>query len=296
MGATEVVHGVSASTIGLILGVYQQLVQSLSSFNSEAFVLIRKKSFTSFWNHINGNFLVTILSGIIISLFTSTLLISSIIQKHFIPATSFLFGIIAISGFLLFRKVRKWKIQVGLNFILGVGLSFLLTVIPPVSSPNSLLSTIIGGFLSGFVFIIPGISSAFILLLIGKYQLIVISFNTLDLEVIGAFVFGALIGLWMASRFISKIYIDYHNTTVALLAGLMLGALNKLWPWRQVFEYTTNSKGEQIPAYDTSILPWHYMNITGKDPQIFQAILMIALGVFIVVLIEKIAAGLKTKL
>jgi putative membrane protein len=78
-----------------------------------------------------------------------------------------------------------------------------------------------------------------------------------------------------------------------MLAGLMLGALNKVWPWRQVFEFTTNSSGEQVPAYDKSILPWNYLGITGKDPHVFQAILMMALGVFIVFLIEKIAARFK---
>jgi putative membrane protein len=76
----------------------------------------------------------------------------------------------------------------------------------------------------------------------------------------------------------------------------MLGSLNKVWPWREVLEYITDSKGEQVPAFDRSILPWHYLSTTGKDPQVFQAILMMALGVFIVVLIEKVAARLKTKI
>jgi putative membrane protein len=89
---------------------------------------------------------------------------------------------------------------------------------------------------------------------------------------------------------------NYHSSTIALLAGFMLGSLNKVWPWREVLEFVTNSKGEQVPAFDRSILPWHYLATTGKDPQVFQAILMMALGVFIVVLIEKIAVRLKTKI
>jgi putative membrane protein len=76
----------------------------------------------------------------------------------------------------------------------------------------------------------------------------------------------------------------------------MIGSLNKVWPWREVLEFVTNSKGEQVPAFDKSILPWDYLATTGKDPQVFQAILMMALGVFIVVLIEKIAVRLKTKI
>ena len=89
---------------------------------------------------------------------------------------------------------------------------------------------------------------------------------------------------------------NYRSASIALLAGLMFGSLNKVWPWREVLEYVTNSKGEQVPAFDKSILPWHYFATTGKDPQVFQAILMMALGVFLVVLIEKIAVRLKTKI
>lgn len=296
MGATEVVHGVSASTIGLILGTYQEFIQSLSAINLKALSLIKEGNIRAFWNRINGNFLLTILSGIVVSLFTLTVGVNYLLQYYFIPVTAFLFGLIAISGLLLLRKVYRWNISVILNFILGIGLSFYLTTLPPVTSPDNSFFILLGGFLSGFVFIIPGISSAFILLLIGKYHLIVTSFSPLNPGVISVFVIGTLVGLLLASRFISRIYVDYFNTTVALLAGLTLGALNKLWPWRKVIEYVTTSKGEQVPAYDTSVLPWHYTNVTGKDPQVFQAILMIALGVFIVVLIEKIAARLKTKL
>ena len=81
-----------------------------------------------------------------------------------------------------------------------------------------------------------------------------------------------------------------------LLVGFMIGSLNKVWPWREVLEYVTNSKGEQVPVFDKSVLPWHFMATTNRDPQIFQAILMMALGVFIVVLLEKIATRLKTKI
>ncbi|HET9487092.1 MAG TPA: DUF368 domain-containing protein, partial [Chryseosolibacter sp.] len=88
---------------------------------------------------------------------------------------------------------------------------------------------------------------------------------------------------------------EFHNATVALFAGLMIGSLNKIWPWREVLEYATTIQGTRIPAFDKSILPWRYLELTGKDPQVFYAILMMAAGVFMVVLIEKIAARLKTK-
>ena len=150
--------------------------------------------------------------------------------------------------------------------------------------------------LSVSAIVLPGISGAFILLLLGKYQYMINALISFNIVVILVFMAGCVLGLIGFSRFLTWTLDNYHSATVALLAGLMLGSLNKVWPWREVLEYVTNSKGEQVPAFDKSILPWHYLATTGKDPQVFQAILMMAISVFIVVLIEKIAARLKTKI
>lgn len=295
MGATEVVHGISGSSIGLILGVYQEFIFSLRAVDRESIRLLRKGYFATFWAKINGNFFISILLGIILGLFFITRLVSEVLQEHFIIASSFLFGLILISGVLFLRKIKKWTAGSVLIFFIGVAFTSSLTFLPPLETPDNTFFGFVAGIFAGFTVAFPGISSAFILLLIGKYQYIVSSFSELNIAVIGVFFIGCLIGLWMASRFMYRIFADYYNATVALLSGLMLGALNKLWPWRNVIEYVTNRNGDQVPAYDTSMLPWKYVALTGKDPQVFLAILMMAIGVFLVVLIEKIAAGLKLK-
>jgi putative membrane protein len=296
MGATEVVHGVSGSTVAVILGIYPEFVQTISSIDREAVNLLRSGNFGLFWKKINGPFLVSIITGIVAGLFLLTSPVTYVLKNHFIIFSSFLFGIILISGLLILRKVKKWTVVAVFAFFAGVALNYSLALLTPLSTPDNNILGLGAGFLAGFAVTIPGLSSSFILLMIGKYHLIVTSFSEGNLVVVGLFLFGCLAGLWVAARFVHNLLARYYNTTVALLAGLTLGALNKLWPWRNVFEYTTSSRGEQIPAYDTSILPWHYMALTGKDPQVFLAILMTALGVFLVVLIEKIAAGLKTKI
>jgi putative membrane protein len=296
MGATEVIQGVSGSSMALILGVYHDLVNSLRSIDSAAFSLLRAGNFLGFWRSINGRFLFTILSGFVVGIITLAKGITDLLITNFILTSSIFFGIILISGVLMFRKIKKWRIGVLFGFLIGFAINFSLTLIEPFQTADIYLFVFIAGVLAGFALLFPGLSSAFILLIIGKYQLIVISFSQLNAWVIVLFVTGCVLGLWIASRLIHKILAEYYSTTVALLAGLMLGALNKLWPWRYTFEYVTNAEGDQIPAFDESIVPWKYMALTGKDPQIFQAILMVALGVFLVVLIEKIAAGLKTKI
>jgi putative membrane protein len=296
MGATEVVHGVSGSTMALIMGAYHEFILSLRGIDRNAIKLLRKGYYDDFWKSVNGSFLISLLTGIGVSLFTLTKVVSYFIQYHFIATTAFLFGLISISGILLLRKITKWSFRPIIALFLGISINYALTVVSPMQTDDNLVFALVCGFLAGFSLVFPGISSAFILLLIGKYQYIVISFSELNAGVIIVFVIGCLPGLWLASRFMYRLLTDYYNTTIALLAGLILGALNKLWPWRNVAEYVTNGKGEQVPAFDKSVLPWEYLNITGSDPHVFQAILMMAVGVFIVVLTEKIAAGLKTKI
>lgn len=296
MGATEVIHGVSGSTIAIIFGVYLEFIQSLKSVDRKAWQLLKQGSFSNFWAKINGSFLFSIIAGILVSLFTISKIVTLLLHHYFIISSSLLFGIILISSLLLLRKITTWRAATVLAFFSGILINYSLTIFAPLHLPDNFIFAILAGFLAGFSLAFPGISSAFILILIGKYQFIVTSFTHLNVGIICVFFIGCLLGLWVASRLMYRLLTDYYNTTIALLAGLMLGALNKLWPWRNVLEYATVSNGNQTPAYDESILPWKYVALTNKDPQVFLAILMIALGVFIVVLIEKIAAGLKTKI
>jgi putative membrane protein len=296
MGMAEVLHGVAGSAIALMLGVYPELIKSLRSIDKHAVGQLRKKNFASFWKRINGSFLVAITAGILTGICFITPLAAYLELHHFIVFASFLFGFILISAILLLRRVQHWSIRIFFAVSTGALIAYASTLLSPYYTAHNYLFVFIAGALASLSFIIPGVTSAFILVLIGKFQFIITSFNSLKLGILAIFGLGAATALWIGSRFIYKMLADYYSTTVALLAGFMLGSLNRVWPWRKVFEYRTNSKGVQVPALDESILPWNYVATTGKDPMVFHAILMMALGVFIVVLIDKIAAGLKTKL
>ena len=177
----------------------------------------------------------------------------------------------------------------------GLLVSYALTRIPPVSTPDNLAMVFVAGIFCGIIFIIPGVSGAFILIFFGKYQHILASFDSLALEVLILFVAGGILGITVFSRLVASLLNHYYNATVGLFAGLMIGSLNKVWPWREVLEYATTLHGRRVPAFDQSILPWRYLETTGKDPQVFYALLMMAMGVLMVVIIEKIAARLKTR-
>ena len=281
--------------MALMLGVHQEMIQSIRALDRKSFKLLGKRNFSAWWKKINGSFLIFLLTGIAAGLLTLRTLFSHYVDLYPIYISSFFFSLVIIAALLLLRKITRWRIGVVICVGLGLAITYFLTLTPPFKTPDNLLTGFLSGLLAGTTLIVPGVSGAFILMFIGKYQFILTSFGSLEFNVIILFIAGGILGLVLAARLISTMLSNYFNATVGLFAGLMIGSLNKIWPWRQVYEYATTIQGKRIPAFDKSILPWRYLEITGKDPQIFYAILMMASGVFMVVLIEKIAARLKTK-
>lgn len=296
MGAADVVPGVSGGTVAFITGIYDELLETINSIDVDAIRLLGKFRFADFWKKINGNFLVVLFGGIVTSLVSLANLMTYLLEHHPILIWSFFFGLILISAPLVLREIKRWSIGTILSLFVGIALAYIITILSPAQTPNALWFIFISGAIAICAMILPGISGAFILLLLGKYQYIISALTSFKLSVIIVFVFGCVTGLLSFSRFLTWILKNYHSATVALLAGFMLGSLNKVWPWREVIEYVTDSHGKQVPVFDRPVLPWKYFEITGKDPQVFQAILLMAFGVFIVVLIEKIAERLKTKI
>lgn len=296
MGAADVIPGVSGGTVALITGIYNELIHSIKSLDWEAVKLLRQLRFNDFWKKINGKFLITLVAGILTSLITLAGLMNYLLKNHPIMIWSFFFGLILISAPLVMREIKMKNTGTFFFFFTGIIIAYFITVLTPTESPDTLWFIFFSGMLAICAMILPGISGAFILLLLGKYQFMVNALLEFNVPAIMVFAMGCIVGILSFSRLLSWILDHYHGVTVALLAGFMLGSLNKVWPWRQVLEYQTSTSGEQISVFDKSVLPWDYLNLTGKDPQLFQAIVMMALGVLIVVSIEKIAARLKTKI
>lgn len=296
MGVADVVPGASGGTVAFITGIYDELLYSLNSIDRESFKLLVKFRISDFWMKINGNFLAVLFAGIVTNFLFLAKTITHLLGHHAILIWSFFFGLILISAPLVLRQIRKWNPGLVLVFFIGAGITYGLTFISPMQLPEGILLFFVAGSFAICGLLVPGISGSFILLLIGKYQYLINSLISFNALMIFAFISGCVLGLLLFSRLLRWMMRNYRNASIALLAGLMFGSLNKVWPWREVLEYVTNSKGEQVPAFDKSILPWHYFATTGKDPQVFQAILMMALSVFLVVLVEKIAVRLKTKI
>jgi len=296
MAAANVIPGVSGSSVALATGIYKHLVVAIAAFDREALRLLYKFRFAEFWNKIEGNFLAPVLLGIFSSIVFLSRLMTYLLTHHAILVGSFFFGALLICLPLVLRQVKKWNLGAIAALFLGAAAAYSVTLLTRIQVPDAFWVVLVAGILTTTTMMLPGITSTVGIFLLGKYQLLRSAVLQFNLPVIVIFLIGCAVGLIASSRFFSWALDNYHNTTYALFSGFMLGSLNKVWPWRDVIEFVTNGKGEQLPVFDSSILPWNYLASTGKDPQVFQAILMMALGVFIVVLIEKIAARLKTKI
>jgi putative membrane protein len=295
MGAADTVPGVSGGTVAFITGIYEELVASINKIDVDAFRLLFKLNIAEFWNKINGSFLLALLSGVFVSLLSLARLMTYLLDTQPIILWSFFFGLILVSSPLILRNITKWSIGSALTFIIGIIVAYFITIVSPAETPSGYLFIFFCGAIAICAMILPGISGAFILLLLGKYEFMINSLINFNIPVIIVFMFGCVLGLLGFSRFLNWILTHYRFPTLALLAGFMIGSLNKVWPWKEVISFRLNHNGDQVPAFDKSILPWDYFTITGHDPQVFKTILCAAFGVFLVVAIEKVAAMLKTK-
>ncbi|MBX2900992.1 MAG: DUF368 domain-containing protein [Cyclobacteriaceae bacterium] len=295
MGAADVVPGVSGGTVAFITGIYEELIQSIKSIDAIAIQLLVQFRFAEFWRHINGNFLLALVSGIFVSLLSLAKLMLYLLAHQPVSVWSFFFGLILISTPLILRDIKKWNVGTALSFIIGVAAAYFITIVSPAETPTHLVFIFLCGALAICAMILPGISGAFILLLLGKYEFMITALTGFNLWVVVVFSTGCITGLLVFSRVLNWILLHYRYATLALLAGFMLGSLNKVWPWKEVITYRLNQAGQQVPAFDKSISPWQYLVKTGQDPHILNAVLFGMLGIILVIGIEKIATYLKTK-
>ena len=295
MGAADVIPGVSGGTVAFITGIYEELIDSIKSIDLKAFRSLFSFRIVDFWKKINGSFLICVLAGIVTSLLSLSKLMTYLLENHPISIWSFFFGLILVSSPLILRDIKKWNLFTAIAFIAGIGLAYLITVLAPTETPTNFFFIFFCGALAICAMILPGISGAFILLLIGKYEYMITALIQFNMPVIIVFALGCFLGLLGFSHFLSWILKHYRFPTLALLAGFMIGSLNKVWPWKEVMRFRLNHEGIQVPAFDKSVWPGRYLEVTGLDPQIFHAILFAAVGVFLVVAIEKTASFLRSK-
>lgn len=289
MGAADVVPGVSGGTIAFIAGIYEELITSINNINLQALKTLRKEGIGAFWKAVNGNFLLALLSGIGISVFSLARFIRWLLENHPVLLWSFFFGLIVASVYFLARDVSRWYFPTVLALLIGCALAYYVTILPPFQQTGSYLFLFFAGALAICAMILPGISGAFILVLLGAYHTVLTAVSELNIKVIATVGCGAVVGLLSFSRLLKWMFAHYKNVTIALLTGFVVGSLNKIWPWKKVLSTYFDSSGETKPLVEQNVLPSAY----DGNPQMMQAIFFMIIGFIVVFLLERLAVNLK---
>ncbi len=292
MGAADIVPGVSGGSIALIAGIYQELLDSINSFSIDNLKLLTRFEIKAFFKAVNGAFLLSLLLGILTSIFALSSVITYLMNNHPIPLWSFFTGLILVSAFLILKEIKRWHLGVILAVLVGAAIAWWVTNLPPTTTPNAIWFTFVSGSIAICAMILPGISGSFILLILGQYEPILEAVKDRNILKLAVFAAGCAVGILTFSRVVSWLLRKYHSVTIGLLSGFMLGSINELWPWKVVLSWRTSSSGEQKPFLDENVLPAEYLELVGREPQIMAAIAAFALGIVLVLAIEWLAAKL----
>lgn len=278
MGAADVVPGVSGGTIAFIAGIYEELVDSIKSINLHALKLLFTLKLKAFWQQINGSFLFSILLGIGISIFSLAKLMTWLLEHYPIQIWSFFFGLIIASTVLVAKEIQRWHAGTVIALIIGAAVAYVITILSPSETPNAWWFIILSGAIAICAMILPGISGAFILLLMGKYAYILGAVSALQFGILLLFAFGAVTGIVSFSHLLSWLLKKHHTATVATLTGFMVGSLNKVWPWKETLETYTDSHGAVHPLVEANISPAAFEQLTSTPSFLWQAILLCIFG------------------
>ncbi|MBX2827411.1 MAG: DUF368 domain-containing protein [Flavobacteriaceae bacterium] len=303
MGAADVVPGVSGGTIAFISGIYEELIETIHQLDLGFFKVWKKEGFKKAWKQYNLAFLLALFGGIILSILSLAKLISWLLDTHPIAVWSFFFGLIIASIVYVGKQVSKWNASAVIAIVVAAVLSYFITVMEPVGSPESTWFLFFAGCIAIIAMILPGISGSFILLLLGAYEAVIgtitqfiDSIRTMDGALfmdafvkILVFALGAIVGLKAFSRVLNWMFSHHKNLTLAVLTGFMIGALNKIWPWKKVLSFRTNHSGEQVPFLEKSVLPSQFEG----DAQLWLAVLFVVIGFLTIFILERVAVAKK---
>ena len=232
MGISDLIPGISGGTIALLLGIYKDFISSLKSINYKSFIYLVRLDFKKLNNQLNLCFLLPVFFGILSSIFIFSSLISFLLLDYKVLLFSFFFGLIFFSSIRLISSLKPTSTLDFFTVFVGlvIGLSFFF--VSSLSTSNSIFSIFLAGFIAISAMLLPGISGSYILLILGKYEFMLDSISSFNWINILIFSLGAIAGILSFSKMIHYLLKNYYRSTIFFLSGLMMGALNKVWPWQ----------------------------------------------------------------
>ena len=265
MGIADAMPGISGGTIALLLGIYEELIESISELKISLFSKLINKGFKSFWEKLNGNFLLVLVSGIGISLISFVKISASFLESFPLFIWSFFLGLIFATVYVIYKLINQWH---NLNFfflIISIIFSVFLSSFSAYDTNEiSLLYILFSGIIASSAMILPGISGSLILVILGVYAYLIKALDNLELIIIFTFISGAIIGLLGFSKILKYLFNNHRDATYTIMLGLVIGSIENVWPWNK--------------SFSTEL----------SNLNLFLSISLVVLGFVIVILLEKI--------
>ena len=288
MGAANVIPGVSGGTIALITGIFERLINSIKSFNLTALKLFFTGKWKAFAEHVDLKFLVAVFLGIAAAILSVAKLFKFLFENYPVYIWAFFFGLIIASIYYVGRTVNKWNLGSILFFAIGTGIALLIAFGTPAQENHNFLYLILCGVVGTCSMILPGLSGSYVLLLMGNYEYVMIdAVNMLTtspwegIKILIPVVIGAVIGLLAFAHLLSWIFKNFHDQTVALLTGFILGSTPIIWPWKHAVTNALKDGTEKVVGYQ-----WQWPAI---NTEFFNALAIMLLGAAIIIVTEQLA-------
>ena len=281
MGASDVVPGVSGGTMAFILGIYEELINAIKSFDLKSLKLLISFKLRLLLDRISWKFLLALGIGILTAIFSLAEILSWLLQHKPVMIWSFFLGLILASVISVSRRVEKWQASTWISLLGGITGTYIIVGLVPVATPNDPWFLFMCGAIAICAMILPGISGSFILVLLGKYQYILEAVNQRDFITLAIVAAGACIGIALFSRLLGWLLKRYHDIMVAVLTGLMLGSLRKVWPWKETLDSMVGRHGEVIPLVQKNILPSQW------EMEVLTALALMLTGLIVVLILDR---------
>ena len=286
MGAADTVPGVSGGTIALITGIYEDLLTAIKSANAKMVACILKFDLKGALSELHIRFILSLFLGIGVAVLSLARVMSYLLAHHAMLTWSLFFGLIIASIWVVGKQVGKWTSATGVSFLAGAGVAFVIVNLMPATTPEDLWFVFVSGLLAICAMILPGLSGAFILLILGKYEFIIATlenpFVMENIQIIIVFLAGCAFGLAGFARFLKLLLMKYHNLTLAFLTGLMFGSMRKIWPWKETLE-TAMIHGKLRVLKERNIFP------EAIDSELMFAVCLIIVGFLAVLALERLS-------
>lgn len=281
MGMADIVPGISGGTIALILGVYEDLIEAIKSFNINCLKAVLRGHWREALALVPWRFIGALLMGIGSAILLFSKLIHWLMQQHPVMLNAFFFGLICATVPLIAKMIRQWTLGKLIGTVCGAWGTMILVRMIPVVTPDTAIFLFGAGAIAICAMILPGISGAFILVVLGKYEVVLQAISEGRLDLLCFFCVGIIVGICSFARVLSWLFKQYHDGTMAVLLGVVAGSLIKIWPWKHTTDFLTTSHGKLIPIKQINYWPsWE----TGG---VMEAVMLMGLGVVLAIFLNK---------